>query len=392
MKPVVTLDFSCRQDAAEPSWQDAFARAIAADEYFLCGHCAGRRLRLFPVHLPEEGGYCVRCAPRELECHRDDCWVHTSGRLFGPCSERLVRYLPSIFDLHTEIAPPVVTSGQESAARNYWYAGMTHLANATLMRATLEAFAAANGEFDYNSPFLTNPSAAEILDRFRLLLNEPLLVDGLSPRVAAKAGGLSLWVGLTTANLGNLFTTLVTQGGRLEVVFDEVWDAFGPTTRPLRFGISAEVARGAGGRTRAYDNFIPGPYLVFFSARETEVSRISVWPVALAGGSLMTAESGLEQEFLRWAAGRFALLKLITRASLSVLGPKLWPVHGVLPHRADAIVFAGGKVRLVEVAGSLRPEYLRTIHERLSAYRDRYQHPDVEAVAVARADVGTLNW
>jgi hypothetical protein len=311
--------------------------------------------------------------------------------LFGPRSERQVKYLPSIFDAQNAIAPLVVTAGQESAARNYWYGSMTHLANATLMRATLEAFAAANREFDYNSPFLTNPSAAEILDRFRLLLNEPLLVDGVSPRAAAKASGLSLWVGLTSADLGNLFTTLVAEGGQLEVVFDELWDAYGPTTRQLRFSISAEVALGVGGRTRAYDNFIPGPYLVFFSARETEVSRISVWPVALAGGSLMTAESGLEQEFLRRAAGRFALLKLITRASLCVLGPKLWPFQGVLPHRADAIVFAGGKVRLVEVAGSLRTEYRRTIENRLSAYRDRCPHPDVEAVVVSRADLGTPN-
>jgi len=76
-----------------------------------------------------------------------------------------------------------------------------------------------------------------------------------------------------------------------------------------------------------------------------------------------------------------AVVKLAVHADLRLLGTPLWPfpvdADGHLPHRPDAMVFAGGKVGIFEVAGSTSANYNRVVDARLDRIMRFVGHGDI---------------
>src|ERR1019366_2220144 len=133
-------------DAAEPEMQDALEEAAREERHFVCGYCRRKNLSIFPVFDPLERGYYPRCGRNELEQHDIGCFMRTGGRLFDAPPRRPAGHGPRSFfpaefgPLRGEReVPPRDSSGEET-----WYANLTHLSNATWMRATLAAFAETN--------------------------------------------------------------------------------------------------------------------------------------------------------------------------------------------------------------------------------------------------------
>ena len=373
-EPAEELLLTCRQDAAEPEIQDALEEAAKRRRPFICGYCRGKNLSIFSVLDHLERGFIPRCGRDELERHDIGCFMRTGGRLFDPPPNRRALYGPGIF-LPAELgpgrgerdAPPRDSSGEEQ-----WYVDLTHLFNATWMRAILAAFAESNRGLHYASRLLAGPSKAHVFDRMLDNVNRPMISDGSSPAAAARRAGLQLHWGITHQPLAQLLIDCRTRPAPMCLELAECWDAFGPKSSFATFDVSPAVALAAGGRTHAYANVISGPFFVGFSAMGSCVARMMIMPVALIGDEIHSVDSGLERKFFPLAHGAGAvLIKPCVRAEMGMLSANLWPFpfekHGPLPHLPDAIAYAGSRVHLLEIEGS--PRVSELVDRRLEEYR-----------------------
>ena len=377
------LNFTSRQDVATPEWQYMLSQAAARKTSFVCDYCEGLDLRLFPVYLAEEQGHYVRCAPGELQRHRPECWVHTRGSLFGPTEARTAVYLASMFLPPSDIISTAggVARTVSDRAGGRWYGDIGHLANVILTNATIATFADFNRGLSYTSPSLGMAPRDQIFDRLRESLWQPVFEDGTSPAATAKRQGLGLYWGIVAAPLGEMLHRQRVSGGTLKITLDELWDSYGIRSDAPVFEVTPLVGRYAGGRTMAYANLIPGPYIVFFASRDRQITRLMVWPVATSRNELHLLDSSPERVYFEPGAVHPAAIKLPVRADLGRLGRALWPVdtlnHPDLPHRPDVIEFRAGKIRLVEIAGSRSHDYQRIVDQRLAHYAAWSPHPDI---------------
>jgi hypothetical protein len=252
----------------------------------------------------------------------------------------------------------------------------------------VDEFARCNARLHYSSNWITSPMMDDVLGRLGELLAQPCITDGTSPIAAARKAGFELFFGITHEPLADALIRCRSRAETILVRLDECWDAFGLRGHFPIFEVPHAVALAAGGRKMAYSNVIPPPYFVAFSCRQKTVARMMIMPIATAGGSIHSSDSGLETRFLQ-AAGEFglALIKPAIPFDLSVLGPTLWPAElpAQLPHRPDGIVYSGGGIQCLEIQGS--PRVAPIVESRLAAYREWARGSVISAMKLTAEDL-----
>lgn len=374
--PIEQLFLSCRQDAGEPEIQELLENAAKSGRWLGCGHCCDPDLRLFPFFDHEERGHNFRCGQNERPRHAPDCFVNFPGGIFDQAPPKGVCYTANIF---AQVAPHVPSAPRPftgNVGSGVWYGNLTHLINACLMEASISAFRNWNRGLGHSDHGIAAPPLDEIFSALGERLRSPLLVGGESPALAARRLGLRIFFGTTRTLLVEDLREQGLHGRSIDLSLDDAWDSDGRLAGGSRFHISPTVGSAAAGKTMAYGNVIPPPYLVVGAAtRSGDVVRLIVVPIAPCANLLLTAESAVEQWFLALVVELgAAIIKPCINTDLRELGAQLWPFrtnqHGFLPHRPDALVYFRGRVWIVEVAGSIAANYNQIVDARLARIRD----------------------